>query len=61
MWRSRPEDDEVIDNFYKLTKPDAKYMKDRMKKVAAVIALMGDRYCLAVPVRKKTESREWMI
>lgn len=46
--------DIVLTNFYRLSKPDPKYMKDRMKKVAAVIEKMGKSYCLAVPVERKT-------
>ena len=45
--------DEVLKNFYGMAKPDPKYMKDRMKKVAAIIESMGDKYCLAKLVEKK--------
>ena len=45
--------DIVMKNFYRMPKPDPKHMKERMKKVAAVIASMGDKYCLAIPVEKK--------
>ena len=49
------DDDEhnTLKNFYGMAKPDPKYMKERMKKIAAVIAKMGDKYCLAIPVEKK--------
>ena len=50
MWN----DEEVtIKNFYRMPKPDPKYMKDRMKKIAKVIESMGDKYCLAIQVEKK--------
>ena len=51
MWNDT---DVTLKNFYGMAKPDAKHMKERMKKVAAVIAQMGDKYCLAIPVEKKT-------
>lgn len=51
MWNDT---DITLKNFYGMTKPDPKYMKERMKKVAAVIAQMGDKYCLAIPVGRKT-------
>lgn len=47
------DDAEVMRNFYHMPKPDPKHMKERMKKVASVIATMGDKYCLAIPVEKK--------
>ena len=43
----------VMKNFYNMPKPDAKHMKDRMKKIAVIIESMGDKYCLAIPVEKK--------
>lgn len=43
----------TLKNFYGITKPDPKHMKERMKKVAVVIDKMGDKYCLAIPVEKK--------
>ena len=43
----------TLKNFYKMPKPDPKYMEERMKKVAEVIEQMGDKYCLAIPVEKK--------
>ena len=46
--------DEILKNFYGMPKPDPKYMKDRMKKVAAIIESMGDKYCLAKLVEKKS-------
>ena len=49
MWN---DDSEIIQNFYAMTQPDPKYMKDRMKKVQAIIEKMGNTYCLAVPVKK---------
>ncbi len=50
MWN----DNEVtIKNLYGMQKPDPKYMKDRMKKVAAIIAAMGDKYVLAKSIEKK--------
>lgn len=51
MWN----DEEIaLDNFYRLSAPDSKHMKQRMKRVAEIIAEMGERYCLAKPVEKKT-------
>ena len=50
MWNDK---DTVLKNFYGMTKPDPKYMKDRMKKIAVIIESMGDKYCLAVKVEKK--------
>lgn len=47
-------DNEVmLKNFYNMPKPDPKYMEERMARVATVIASMGDKYCLAIPVEKK--------
>lgn len=46
----------VMKNFYHMPKPDPKHMKDRMKRVAAVIAGMGDKYCLAKLVERKTNA-----
>ena len=46
--------DLVLKNFYRMPLPDPKYMKDRMKKIAVVIEKMGNTYCLAVPVERKT-------
>jgi len=37
-----------------MPKPDPKHMKERMKKVAAIIEKMGKTYCLAIPVERKT-------
>ena len=44
---------EVMKNFYRMPLPDPKYMEERMKRVAEVIASMGDKYCLAKQVEKK--------
>ena len=50
MWN----DNEItIKNVYGMASPDPKYMEERMKRVAEVIAQMGDKYCLAIPVEKK--------
>lgn len=50
MWN----DEEVtLKNFIGLSKPDPKFMKERMKKIEKVIKAMGNRYCLAIPVQKK--------
>ena len=49
MWN---DDSEIIQNFYGMAHPSPKHMKDRMKKVQAVIEKMGNKYCLAVPVKK---------
>lgn len=51
MWNDK---EIMLCNFYKMPPPDAKYMKERMKKVAAVIEKMGNTYCLAIPVERKT-------
>ena len=50
MWNDK---DVTLKNFYGMPKPDPKYMKDRMKKIATIIESMGDKYCLAIPVEKK--------
>lgn len=47
--------DLVAVNFYGMPPPDPKYMRDRMKKVTAVIASMGDKYLLAKSVERKNE------
>lgn len=51
MWNDT---NEIIKNFYNLPLPDEKYMKARMKKVGQIIEELGDKYCLAIPVEKKT-------
>ena len=54
MWN----DNEImLKNFYNMPKPDPKYMEERMAKVATVIASMGERYCLAIPVEKKHDAK----
>ena len=51
MWN----DEEVtIKNFINVPKPDPQHMELRMQKVAAAIEWMGDKYCLAIPVEKKS-------
>ena len=50
MWNDK---EITITNVYGMAPPDPKYMKDRMKKVQAVIERMGDIYCLAKPVERK--------
>lgn len=52
----------VMDNFYGMKVPtDPSYAQ----KLGNAIEYLGDKYCLAIPVTKKTEvkeeSREWMI
>lgn len=54
MWNDK---EITLTNFYTLAKPDPKYMKERMKKVAAVIATMGDKYCLAKCIEKKVNAQ----
>lgn len=51
-------DNEVmLKNFYHMPKPDPKHMRERMKRVATVIASMGDKYCLAIPVERKNDAK----
>lgn len=39
-------------NFINMPPPDAKAIKDRERKVKAIIEQMGDKYRLAVPLKK---------
>lgn len=54
MWASTESDLTVV-NFYDMSPPDPKYMRERMKKVNAVIASMGDKYRLAKSIERKAE------
>ena len=50
MWN----DNEItIKSLYGMAKPDPKYMRDRMKKIAKIIESMGNKYCLSKLVEKK--------
>lgn len=49
MWN---DDTVVIKNLYGMALPSPKHMKDRMKRVSEVIEKLGDKYCLAIPVKK---------
>jgi hypothetical protein len=44
---------EVISCLYGMPTPDPKAQKDHMKKVAKVVAAMGDKYLLAKPIDRK--------
>jgi len=44
---------EVITCLYGMAKPDPKAQKDHMKKVAKLVAAMGDKYLLAKPIDRK--------
>jgi phage tail tape-measure protein len=44
---------EVITLLYGMAKPDPKAQKDHMKKVAKIVAAMGDKYLLAKPIDRK--------
>lgn len=44
-----------IVSLYGMESPDPKHMKERMKRVAKVIASMGDKYLLATSIPKKTK------
>jgi hypothetical protein len=42
----------IITSLYGMSKPDPKFIKQHEKRVAAVIAEMGEKYLLAKPVEK---------
>lgn len=49
---------EILTNFYGANfNPTPKQERDRAKKVAMVIELMGDTYCLTKPVKKLNAKR----
>lgn len=60
MWNDA---DITVKNLYGMekTKEVEEAEARRAVRVAEVIKEMGDRYCLAIPVKKKSESKEWMI
>jgi hypothetical protein len=42
----------IITSLYGMKSPDPKFIKQHQKRVAEVIASMGDKYLLAKPVSK---------
>jgi hypothetical protein len=48
----------IITSLYEMTKPDPKFVKLHEKKVAAVIAEMGDKYLLSKRMSKPIEKAE---
>ena len=42
----------VMKNFYGMTPPDQKALKERERKVKKINEQMGDKYCLAKKVEK---------
>jgi hypothetical protein len=47
------DDGDTLRNFYGMIQTDPNLAKIRAKKVAKQIASMGDKYRLAVPVKRK--------
>lgn len=49
MWNDK---EVTLNNFYEMPKPSAKSLRQRDEKVKEIIANMGSKHCLAVPVKK---------